>query len=88
MEKVVDKFFSDGAQGILIIPLWYRKAWFHALQTIAISWWDIPPEVDIFEPPLVFYFRNVQIGVCAHFLLMPSTCIVLITILFLDIIFN
>ena len=43
LEAVVEKIFNDQATGILIIPVWKRKAWFHALGTIALTWFDFPP---------------------------------------------
>ena len=41
LEPIVDKIILDKAIGILIIPCWFEKQWFHTLAKIAVKWWDI-----------------------------------------------
>ena len=48
LSEVVDKVFEDKASGILIVPVWPSQVWFHLLGMIAVSWWDLPPELPIF----------------------------------------
>ena len=47
LSDVVDKILADGAHGVLLIPVWMRKAWFHALGRVSYSWWDVPDDADI-----------------------------------------
>ena len=48
LQEVVDKIFNDTASGILIVPVWPSKTWFHLLGLIAITWWDLPEDKPIF----------------------------------------
>ena len=49
MQQVVDKIVQDQAMGILVMPLWPSEPWFRLLANFAISWWDLPPEVQVFQ---------------------------------------
>ena len=51
LEAVVEKIHHEQAEGIILIPLWKRKCWFHALGTIAVKWWDLPMEDSVFQTP-------------------------------------
>ena len=45
---MVEKIYNDKASGILIIPVWPDRAWFHQLGLVAVTWWDIPPHEPVF----------------------------------------
>ena len=49
MDQVVNKIVASGARGIMIVPVWRTKAWFQALQHIAVKWIDLPKEVDLYR---------------------------------------
>ena len=49
LESTVEKIFHDQAMGILLCPVWKSKAWFQALNDIAVKWWDIPPGDGLFQ---------------------------------------
>ena len=42
LEAVVQKIVDDQAMGIILIPIWKRRQWFHALGRIAVTWWNLP----------------------------------------------
>ena len=44
LNSVVEKILQDEAQGILLVPVWPSRLWFHALSRIAVKWWDLPKE--------------------------------------------
>ena len=48
LPEVVDKIFEDEASGILIIPVWPSQTWFHLLGSVAVTWWDLPPQQPVF----------------------------------------
>lgn len=49
LEQVVEHIFLDQAQGILLVPVWPKKAWFQALSRIAVYWQDFHPSQELFQ---------------------------------------
>ena len=48
IEATVEKTFKDEAKGIFLIPVWKNRAWFHALERVAIQWMDLPSDMILF----------------------------------------
>ena len=48
LNQVLEKILRDEAQGILLIPVWPSRVWFHALSRLAVKWWDLPRDQPIF----------------------------------------
>ena len=66
LNQVLEKILQDEAQGILLIPVWPSRIWFHALSRIAVKWWDLPRSEPIFMsynnqrlPPKPWFVRAV-----------------------------
>ena len=51
LSRIVEKIFTDEAKGIIIVPVRYRANWFISLLYIAISWFDLPLNEEVFEDP-------------------------------------
>ena len=49
LEQVVQNILQEQAQGILIIPCWKGQLWFTVLGNIAVKWWDIPHDVELYD---------------------------------------
>jgi hypothetical protein len=49
METVIRKILVDEARGILVIPCWNRFLWFSVLYRIAVTWIDVPRDVQLYE---------------------------------------
>ena len=49
LESIVDKIVNDMASGIIIVPVWKEKMWFHLLGNIAITWFDLPTNTNVFQ---------------------------------------
>ena len=51
MDDVVRKICDDKAAGILLHPLRRDERWFHDLQDVAVTWWDVPPSLGLIATP-------------------------------------
>jgi len=63
---VLEKILLDEAQGIILVPVWPSRIWFHVLSRIAVRWWDLPKGEPIFLsisekllPPTPWFVRVV-----------------------------
>lgn len=72
MQDVVEHIYRDQARGIILIPVWHRCAWFHALGKIAVNWHDFPPEEVLFQDKQGNISLNGLNGRFGQFSLMPS----------------
>ena len=43
------KIFDNESQGIMIIPRWEDRAWYHTMRRIALQWFDIPEWMSVFQ---------------------------------------
>jgi len=51
LDAVLEKIFHDEAEGILLIPIWKHQPWFHKLERISVTWWDIPQNQPVLRTP-------------------------------------
>ena len=42
LEEVLDKIVREGAQGVLVVPVWTSLPWFDILGMIAVHWFNVP----------------------------------------------
>jgi hypothetical protein len=47
--EVLEKVYRDQASGIMIVPVWKDQKWWHMLSKIAVTWWDIPDDVALYQ---------------------------------------
>ena len=51
LDAIIDKIVLDRAEGLILIPLWKSRAWFHALSHIAVKWWDLSQSEPSLQTP-------------------------------------
>ena len=49
MAQVVQKIILAGAKGVAIVPVWKAHSWFWSLGEVTLDWWDLPPEIPVFQ---------------------------------------
>jgi hypothetical protein len=47
--QVLEKVYRDQASGLMMVPVWKDQKWWHMLSKIAVTWWDIPHDVDLYQ---------------------------------------
>ena len=48
-KHTLDKILLNGACGVILVPVQQQESWFLALGELALDWWDLPSEKEIFE---------------------------------------
>ena len=78
-DDVVRKICDDKAAGILLHPLRRDERWFHDLQDVAVTWWDVPPRWVSSRPLVGWIFLHTQATLyaswCSMHQAMFSPCI-------------